>query len=296
MYKKNEKPPYSIKDDCEKRNGGFIMVKRGIFAIIMIAVFSTVYIVGVEAYSKLPMASALLYERITREQDKGTGLISQLTYEETGIKITGSSTTEKLSVADLMGKADTMAWLLSQRENDNNAHIVQHTYTGGAEVTLLAQGLQVKAVGGDGLLKYCFTIVSQEDTHHTHYELTIIAEGNRAHLDQQAARAYTQLKQWQVAVKESLYFKGSLPVRCKKVDYEGMKTQLFSCLKVQETNRYEDESMATTCAYYGYSPDVKTYYKEADGRKTNVQLAFTYNEIKGETTVIIAFPFYNEVF
>ena len=105
------------------------------------------------------------------------------------------------------------------------------------------------------------------------------------------------LEQWKIeAKKEFIFFEGTIDHSMASAEKEKISQAIFDHLDAARTNYYVDSIEKSTCSYYGYCPYIDEYYKEENGYKTNMQIAFNDNEIVGQTEIRIAFPFYNEVF
>ena len=191
--------------------------------------------------------------------------LNQLELVEVGVELSGIVYNEKLQGADIENKKEQMKRLLEKNEEK------------------------------DG---YTFSVKNQEDIHYnTYYNLKIVGSSDTVSMDQLRNQAYAQLEAWQVIPKETTYFKAIL--KGEALDQEEgskIKEALFKGLKAKSTNFYQDDRVTTTYAYYGYTPYIEDYIVEADGKKSNMQIIFKYNELLSQTELIIAFPFYNEPF
>ncbi len=144
---------------------------------------------------------------------------------------------------------------------------------------------------------YVATIRNQKDVNYnTYYDIKVKGATNVDQLDCIVNWANEYFKAMDITPLETVYFKGTLPKKLTQRECEKIKKTMFKKLDGKTTNFYQDELNSTTCAYYGYTPHYKGFIKEADGAKSNVQLAFSYDDVKGCTNVIVAFPFYNEPF
>ena len=265
-----------------------MMRKKVIMTIIASALLSATYIFAIDYYDTMP-------EKLTSLKDKLS--IETVTYTEVGVALDGIVYDEQLNLVDIHSKQDKMAHQLAHTSECSRLCKINHSDLSNKTTHIDDEVKQVEVENSNEEWRYTFTLKNQKDIHeNSYYHLEIVGGENTQYLDVLRNRGYDQLKAWQVDAKETIYFKGFILGNLSKEERSQMKDQLLQNLDAKETNYYEDDLNETTCAYYGYTPYIKEYVTEADGQRTNVQISFKYNEIRHETDIIIAFPFYNDPF
>lgn len=152
----------------------------------------------------------------------------------------------------------------------------------------------VQRLGGKENTQYTLSIKNEtrnEET--TVYNMQIQGLQNLAEVEEIRNATITLFKEWQVDTKEMISFIGTVKGELNEGQREIYKNQLFKALQGKYVNSYQDDYNVTTTAYYGYTPLVDDYTMNFTGKRVNMQIAFTYNEIQNVTQLIIAFPFYN---
>jgi hypothetical protein len=141
------------------------------------------------------------------------------------------------------------------------------------------------------------SIKTQKDIgYNTYYKIKIQGKQDISQLDNLRSRSKSLLSDWNVRPKERIYFTGKITGQMSSSQREDYVRHLLKNLNASETDHYQDDYSEGAEAYYGYTKDFKEYILGEKGKKTNIQISFSYNEYDGSTQVIIAFPFYNEPF
>lgn len=266
--------------------------------LLLSTLLSTSYLVASEQYQyKVQQQSQQFYKR----QDQLKFLkekmnLEQLEFIEIGVELSGIVYDEKLQAVDIENKIQQMKSVLEDvtlyskiyEMGDANA-LRKTTYEDATQEAIIERE--------DKNWQYTFSLKNQKDIHqNTYYNLKIVGGSDVRYIDQLRNKGYEQLEAWQVTPKETIYFKAIMPGALSQVESIQIKEKLFKNLEAKSTNAYQDDLVETTYAYYGYTPYIKDYIVEADGKKSNMQVAFKYDELQDQTELIIAFPFYNEPF
>ncbi len=256
--------------------------------MMVIALLSTTYIFAIEHYDTEPKKLAFFKERLD---------IEAVDYTEVGIELSGIIYNEKLEAVDLQNKQEEMAEQLAHTQECSKLCMIRHSDLSKKRIDREEQ-LKMAELKDSGLgWAYLFTLKNQKDIHeNSYYHLKIVGGEDISRLDVLRNRGYEAFKRWHIKVKETIYFKGFMIGALDEKKRTQNKDQLLQNLDAEETNFYRDDLNESTCAYYGYTPHIKDYVMETDRQKSNVQISFKYDEMRGETDIIIAFPFYNEPF
>lgn len=258
------------------------------FLIGIIAVFSMSYIFAIEWYDQMPHQIAQLFEKAS---------LKEIKYKEIGIELSGIQYENELTPEELKEMNNKMISSLAHQSDCSKLCQVTHNQLA---TTLFEEEETCKWIQtneNEEDWNYTFSIKNQQDIHYnTYYDLKAKGHNDIARLDMLRSRGKNQLKEWNIDVKESIYFKGEIAGKRSSVEVEEIANRLFVALNAKHTNYYEDDLTDSTCVYYGYTSDFKDYIRETDGDKTNMQVGFKYNDELNCTEVIVAFPFYNMPF
>ena len=283
------------------------MRKKGIIIVSIAALLSSLYILVFASYCKLPNNLTTIYDMLTMKgasskiSKKLVATSKQvqemnISYDETCVTIIGIVYGETLDEKALVTRADEMSYALSHEDDCSKVCTMSHINNATIEVATKDDEKIAIVQYDDGENSYIFNIKNQKDIgHNTYYELKITGIRNTVHLDQMKGHAQALFDKWHVETKETFYFKGVLSGE-RIAQYPFIKEQMMQHLDAVQTNAYVDDINESTCAYYAYCPYIASYYREQNGFKTNMQIAFHYDDVANQTEVIVAFPFYNEVF
>lgn len=256
--------------------------------IIVSALLSATYIFAIDHYDTMPKQLTFLKDKLNMEE---------VHYTEVGVELSGIVYDESLELMDLQNKQYEMAEQLAHTKECSKLCKVSHSDLSKKTIDMVNQVKQAEVENSDEGWQYTFTLKNQKDTHeNSYYYLKIVGGEDMQRMDILRNRGYDQFKAWHINTKETIYFKGFISGILSEEERKQLKDQLLQNLSAKETNSYQDDLNETTCAYYGYTSYIKGYMIEADGQKTNVQISFKYDEIRNETDIIIAFPFYNDPF
>ena len=138
---------------------------------------------------------------------------------------------------------------------------------------------------------YTYSIKSKERYPEIiNYHMEIQGLGN---IDEMKKEGIKLFDKWGVTSKEYISFTGYVEGKLSKEEKEAYVEQILKSLNGYMVDYYEDDMNASTKAYYGYTPDVKSFITMSHERKSNVQVTFVYNELLDKEEIIIAFPFFN---
>ena len=264
------------------------MRKKVIITMIVIALLSTTYIFAIDYYDNEPKKLAFLQQRLTLEG---------VDYTEVGVELSGILYDEKLEAMDLETKQYEMAQQLAHTKECSKLCMISHSDLSEKSIDMEAQIKKAELRDSGPGWAYHFTLKNQKDKHeNSYYHLKIVGGEDISHIETLRNRGYNQFKAWHIKTKEAIYFKGFIVGNLSEEKRNQIKEQLLQNLDGKETNVYRDDLNPSTCAYYGYTSHIKEYVTEADGQKSNVQISFKYDELRDQTDMIIAFPFYNEPF
>lgn len=262
------------------------MRKKTILIIILtVAILSVSYIFALEVYDTIPNKLEKLQEKV---------ILPQITYDEIGVQLSGIQYEVPQSQETLKTMNEEMNTTLAHEIDCSKLCREPHVHLATTNINEEDQSLEIKSEDNGETWAYAFTLKNQKDVHYNmYYNLTITGNGDIKKLDTLRARGKMQLEEWGVEISESIYFKGIIQASLSKQEETHIKDKIFQNLSVKDISYYEDDLNASTCAYYGYTPWIKEYVKENSHEKSNVQVAFNYNDELHQTEVIIAFPFYN---
>lgn len=270
-----------------------------LLGILLSVLLGTSYLVAAEQY--LYKAYDGQSQQFYKRQDQLQFLKEKIELEsleilEVGVELSGVIYDEKLQVGDIEDKMQQMESSLERHANHSKHYEIE-------EDNALRSNTYLNNILEDSIEKigqgyqYTFSLKNQKDIHYnTYYTLKLVGGADVSYIDQLRNKGYEQLQAWHVAPKETIYFKAIIPGVLSEEDTTQIKQQLFHNLEAKTTNFYQDDLVETTYAYYGYTPYIEDYITEADGQKSNVQVGFKYDELKDQTELIIAFPFYNQPF
>lgn len=262
--------------------------RKSIWSMFIVGMICSIYIFIIDAYSKVPVTMNTLDKKIS---------VDGIVFEQGGVEIKGSSNGEVLTEEELLERVHEMAVALSHEDECSRICQLEHIYNVSIKLDPTQNGNRVQLEGEDYRCHYIFSIKSEEAGYkETYYDLKLIAKEDMLHLDQMKIHATDLLNKWCAQKKEYMYFSSELAGEMDKTRATIVANKIFKGLEAARTNYYEDKNETHTCSHYGYCPYIDDYYKEANGYRTNTQIAFNYNEIEDITKVVVAFPFYNEVF
>lgn len=260
------------------------MLKKAKYIMFLILAMSASYIFAIELYSINPNEVQNLYQCLQRKD---------ITYEKVIVELNGICYDHPMTEEEIREEREEMMAALSHNEACPKPCRVQHT--SGArwseEEEERNQWYTLEEKSEDW--KYGFTMKQKEERHdNTYYHLSI--EGmNLEHIETLYSRSYELLRHWGASPTKSICFIGHISGNLSKEEREEIINQLLKKLQGSIKDYYEDDRNPSTCAYYGYTPKVNEYIKGSDGKKSNIQISFSYNEDLDCTKIMAAFPFTN---
>lgn len=274
----------NIKDKSLMYIKNIISDKRYL-SIIVAAILSIAYIITLDAYDKGDTQVAKLYQAAS---------VTGIHYEQIQVDVKGITEKKQLSMEEVMAKERACNEVLSHTKDCSKLCTLTHPIN--SEVEVFAQDDYMSATTSDtqNMSTYTLTIKSEERNPDTiTYNMKIQGLQDLATLDNMRNKSIDLFKEWETNPNETISFVGYIDGQLDTAQRQNYKNQIFKSLKGRFVSYYQDDYNPTTQAYYGYTPLVKEYTTTAQGAKANTQITFTYNEVLGQTQVIIAFPFYN---
>ena len=264
------------------------MNKRNIILIAIIMILCTSYIFGFEYYDRVPTRVQRLSQLIS---------IPDLEVTEVGVKLNGIYYGERLNLKEVLIRENKLLGEMAHEINCSKLCKLFHYNSASTSIEQQDNDITVVGTNCDDDTPYTLTIKNQKDKdYNTYYDFNFTGLTNLKRLDMRRDRTLNLLKKWGVHPKESIYFKGELLGDLLENQRLEITQMIFSHLKGNITNIYQDDMNTKTMAYYGYTKEFSQYIEDSSGAKSNVQVSFTYNESTNKTECIIAFPFYNEPF
>lgn len=263
------------------------MIKKAKLLMCIITLLSISYIMAVEVYDIRDHK----IETLSRQLES-----QGIDYTEVEITLTGIGYDQDFSKDEIHTMDNDMIRELAHEEECSKLCCAPHCTL--AQTSYDEQGEIKQIETNDSGLEwaYEFKIKDQEDLHHNAYYTLTLTGRNMAHLDTLRSRGIAQLKRWHVVPKESICFRGLIDNKLTKKEEMQIRNELFKNLNAHRTGYYEDDREASTCAFYGYTGEIDEYIEDAKGKKSNVQLSFSFNEEMGQTELLAAFPFTNTPF
>lgn len=262
----------------------------------LMGVLSAIYIIYLQIRGQVPNTLKVLSERVLEGEEQ---LVKdeQITHGNLMITMSGSQEKSNLMVGEMINKAHEMQKALSHHPDCTLICQEKHEETGKIQFIPVENGLQVKLEGENNGCHYIFLITSERQWQQkASYSLKLMGNTCNRGYDQLRAYALQLYRKWHIPVKEYTVFSNTIKGKKVEREVEEIAKQLFQALNAVKTEEYRDNEIATTCSYYGYCPYVASYYKDELGHRSNMQIVFTYDEIRNNTKLKIAFPFYNEPF
>ena len=264
------------------------MNKRNIILIAVIMILCTSYIFGFEYYDRVPTRVQRLSKLIS---------IPDLQVTEVGVQLNGIYYGEKLGLQEMIIRENNLLGEMAHEIDCSKLCKLFHYNTASTNIEEQNNGIKVIGTNCEDDTPYTLIIKNQKDKNdNTYYDFKFTGLTNLKQLDMRRDRAMELLKKWGVNPKESIYFKGELLGDSLENQRLKITEMIFSQLKGNITNIYQDDMNTKTMAYYGYTKEFSQYLEDSNGVKSNVQVSFTYNENTNKTEWIIAFPFYNAPF
>lgn len=261
--------------------------KNGVI-IILAMLLSTSYIFAIDYYDMRQTTVQDIYAAIS---------LPGIQFTDIRISLTGQRQ-EALEVIDLCEREQSCIQKLAHENDCSKLCTEIHETSAVADVTMEEEDkLQGVASAKSLMSSYSLSIKNQKDiNHNSYYKLNIQGLEDLVELDRLRSDSIDLFKEWDVEPNESVCFLGTIEGNVGEVERFEYKTALLKALKARFTGYYQDDLSGDTQAYYAYTKSFDDYILDGEGKKTNTQISFSYNEVEDVTQIIIAFPFYNEPF
>lgn len=115
-------------------------------------------------------------------------------------------------------------------------------------------------------------------------------------IDNIRERTWKVYKKLKKTPKENIIFTAQVDKKLEMKEMKNYADKLYESLDAKPRQIYQDDLNQTTAAFYGYTKRFNQYVLDDKGEKANIQIGFSYDEIRERTYIVIAFPFYNEPF
>ncbi|WP_069998895.1 YwmB family TATA-box binding protein [Cellulosilyticum sp. I15G10I2] len=256
--------------------------------ILITLLVSTSYIFGIDYYDRKETKVRTLYEKIA---------LPDITYTEISSTLRGIKEKEELKERDLALKHNQVVHEFAHEYSCSRLCTQVHPVHCESEFIQEEEAMEIRVTGSETETPYSLSIRNQKDLHYnTHYKIMIQGLEDINQIDHLRNRSLQLFKNWGVKAQETLYFKGVMRGEKDKGERKAIVNTVLNQLKAKKTGYYQDDVHQDTEAYYAYTKFIKDYVLDQDNTKSNIQISFSYNEIQGETQIIIALPFYNESF
>ena len=104
-------------------------------------------------------------------------------------------------------------------------------------------------------------------------------------------------KQYDInSIQESIVIKGVVARQLSKEERSCYAQAILRNLKAKQMGYYREAYAKNSEIYYGFTPKIKVHMYDANQKKNNLQISFQYNETLKVTEIVVAIPFYNEIF
>lgn len=265
----------------------FFKDKRYLVVLITL-IFSITYISALDMYDQEEMQIAKLYKAVS---------IADIIYEQIQIDIKGTTEDKEPTIEEVIEKEQQCNKTLSHTKECSKLCVIEHPVL--ADIEILTQDSYVSATSShtQDMSTYSLNIRNTErNPETTIYNMKIQGLQDVDTIDHMRNRSIDLFKEWNITPNETISFIGYIDGKLESAQKETYKTQLLKSLQGKFVDHYQDDYNQTTEAYYGYTPLIKDYTTTQTGQKTNTQITFTYNELLNQTQIIIAFPFYNNLY
>ena len=256
------------------------------FIILGTLILSVTCVLGIDYYDQKETKIMSLYQKVALKgiHYKAIRLELNGTKEGETLDARGIATKESEATAQLAHLPGCSKWCMSLHPHDAICSRLMQ------QPGLLGIVLENK----DVYTPYQLSIKTQDST--TYYQIKIQGLEDLYQFDNLRVLALNLFQRWHVSPKESIAFIGEIDNRLTNEQRKAYVNQIFEAVRARQTGYYLDDSSHDTEAYYAYTKAIEAFILDAEGKKTNIQVCFTYNELLNKTQIIIAFPFYNEPF
>ena len=267
------------------------MRRKHIIAILATMILSTTCILGVSLYDTKNTTVSKLYKAVSS---------LDMDISKTEVHFNLLSEGEKITEEELYDMNHTFSEILSHDKECSKFCTQSHTHVVSSSMWQEKDMLHLKITSNRSKPAFIMDIQSTKSTPEK-LVATMQIEGNAQEeeireIDNIRELTWKVYKRLKKAPKESIIFHASINKKLSEGEMERYAHQLFKALNAQTRQIYQDDLNETTAAFYGYTKAFSQYIFDNKGKKSNLQIAFSYDEIKNTTFVVIAFPFYNEVF
>lgn len=260
-------------------------IKQRLIVFLTIIVSAT-YIFAIDIYDKKENEISKLYEAIS---------LPEINYNEIKVKFSAVTEDKQLYVSDLAVLHHNYVEEMSHGTECSRLCAVDHGDLSSSDTQLAEAEMNMVTSGINSDVKYQFSTTNREVIgFNTYYKVDISGKDQVDQIDVLRSRTRRFLKACNVEPKESIYFLGTIEGKVeKRAEYV---VNLLNRLDGKFTSYYQDDINSDVEAFYGYTPLVKESVLDGQGKETNTQITFIYNEEEDQTQIIIAFPFYNDPF
>lgn len=266
---------------------GVFMRRINKLILIITMLVSASGLFAIDYYDKKEEIVQKLYDKIN---------LSEITYTQIAIQIKAMKQKEYLDDRALISKSQNMAYELAHHPECSKLCTQIHTVSSELEHIQDKQSMAILMRGEEETSHYDFLVKTQKDASYSTYYNMQIQGINESMLDHLRERTIKRFKFWGLKTSEYISFRGVINGNLSHQKREELVGRLLKQLSANQTDFYQEDIYQDTQAYYGYTPLFSSYILDNNRQKTNLQISFCYNEVLDETSLIIAFPFYNEVF
>ena len=269
-----------------RKGSVFVRINNHIIILVTLIV-SASYIFGLDYYDKREAKIEELYKRIELPEITYT----HITTEFKAIK------EEILDEKQLAAKENEVLQQFSHTYDCSRLCTQIHEYGAAQEFIQAEDKLGTVIQSRDQETPYIVTIAAQKDIgYNTRYHIKIEGLSDLKRLDHLRNLSLGLFDKWRMKPKETIYFIGDIDKKLIAQERKAYADKLLKALKGHHVSYYKDDYSEDAEAYYGYTKAIKEHILDEQGKKSNTQISFSYNETRGVTQIIAAFPFYNEPF
>ena len=267
------------------------MRKKHSIMIVITMILSTTCILGVSLYDTKS-------ETVTRIYQAVNNLQINITQAEVNFSLVKEG--DKLTEDELYAMNTEFSEILSHNEACSKFCSQIHGHTVSSSMWQEENSFNLQLISYSNTPKFVMNIKSQaQNNFKTTAKMHIEGYGHVEEIqkiDNIRELTWRVYKKLNKTPKENLIFHAYVNKKLNREEMQQYAAKLYESLEAKPRHFYQDDLNQTTAAFYGYTKEFNQYVLDEKGEKSNIQIGFSYDEIRDKTYIVIAFPFYNEVF
>lgn len=265
-----------------------VIKKRYIILIVATMMFSMSYMIIFESYNRMSTDVQRLGELIQIQEGNIENIEIQLVGKSEGI---GKTREEMKQIQEELNTE------ISHRRDCSKLCRKYHPRSS----TIVTNGNQavynMELINNEESAPYKLTVASQNKSDsNTKYSFSISSSKDIELLDCRRDRLISFLLRQDVTPIENIYFEGKIVGDVDDSVKKQIATKVLNKLGSNINGTYKSDVSETTMAYYGYTKEYDNYISDSNGKRSNVEINFSYDENDNTTDYIVAFPFCNKTY